>query len=90
MTYAALVYYTEEPKINSAPTNTKQEDPFYYTTKAPEYHNATYAGPSYYSEPPKYYSAPSYYTTKAFGYYSTTYASSRESLLNTSRNFSLI
>jgi hypothetical protein len=52
------------------------EDPFYYTTKAPEYHNATYAGPSYYSEAPKYYSAPSYYTTKAFGYYTPTYASS--------------
>ncbi|EFX76430.1 hypothetical protein DAPPUDRAFT_322323 [Daphnia pulex] len=77
MSYAALVYYTEEPKYNSAPTNTKQRIRF---TKPPRplsiTINATYAGPSYYSEAPKYYSVPSYYTTKAFGYYTTTYASS--------------
>jgi hypothetical protein len=121
MTYAAQVYYTEEPKYNSAPTNIKQRLRFttplrplsftlqpslppattlqptlplatkpkalsttpkepnithqrmlpkftqrnpsltllqptpnrgfgYYTTKAPEYHITTYAGPSYYTE----------------------------------------
>jgi hypothetical protein len=47
----------------------------YYTTKAPEYYNTTYAAPTNYTEAPKYYSIPSYYTTKAPEYYTTPYAS---------------
>jgi hypothetical protein len=47
----------------------------YYTTKAPEYYNTTYAAPTNYTEASKYYSIPSYYTTKAPEYYTTPYAS---------------
>ncbi|EFX87095.1 hypothetical protein DAPPUDRAFT_236019 [Daphnia pulex] len=69
-TFAAPVYYTEEPKYYSAPSY-YQTEASYYTTKALEYYT-TITAPTYYTGAPNQYSAPCYYSPKASEYYTKT------------------
>ncbi|XP_046656278.1 uncharacterized protein LOC124349586 [Daphnia pulicaria] len=55
-TFAAPVFYTEEPKYYSASCYYSTEAPVHFTTSnAPDYYTTTKAAPHYYTEAPKSY-----------------------------------